>query len=295
MGCLKLTYYHQEEALEENSFFSGKALEKNAPSDFFGLSAYRYGFQGQERDDEIKGLGNSLNYKYRMHDSRLGRFFSIDPLYKDYPHNSVYAFSENRVIDAIELEGLEKFDIDFIDNSVAQIRLTDIDKIDVLVLSFSDPTKATSEMQQRIKQKINTYEFGYSSVSYGDQVLREKGQPVPPATTNTPVFAFRMGGLDQPAEKQKSAGYGYITFGGDLSSESDLVRVGSMPDDYGAMEVYFENNDLQQPFLEQMEAAGYDPTMINFKDAPTTEGATTEGAAMEVEFIEYVEPESNSG
>ncbi len=68
---------------------------------------YRYGFQGQERDDEVKGVGNSVNYKYRMHDPRLGRFFAVDPLAAKYPHNSVYAFSENRVIDGVELEGLE--------------------------------------------------------------------------------------------------------------------------------------------------------------------------------------------
>ena len=43
-----------------------------------------------------------------MHDPRVGRFFAVDPLDKDYPHNSPYAFSENRVIDAIELEGLEQ-------------------------------------------------------------------------------------------------------------------------------------------------------------------------------------------
>lgn len=68
---------------------------------------YRYGFQGQEKDDEIKGAGNSLNYKYRMHDPRLGRFFAVDPLFREYPWNSTYAFSENRVIDGVELEGLE--------------------------------------------------------------------------------------------------------------------------------------------------------------------------------------------
>lgn len=43
-----------------------------------------------------------------MHDPRLGRFFAVDPLAPDYPHNSPYAFSENRVIDAVELEGAEK-------------------------------------------------------------------------------------------------------------------------------------------------------------------------------------------
>ncbi len=68
---------------------------------------YRYGFQNQERDDEIKGRGNSVNYQYRMHDPRLGRFFAVDPLYAKYPWNSSYAFSENIVINAIELEGLE--------------------------------------------------------------------------------------------------------------------------------------------------------------------------------------------
>lgn len=69
--------------------------------------AYRYGFQGQEKDDEIKGEGNSINYKYRMHDPRIGRFFAVDPLSGDYPFYSPYAFSGNRVLDAVELEGLE--------------------------------------------------------------------------------------------------------------------------------------------------------------------------------------------
>jgi hypothetical protein len=42
-----------------------------------------------------------------MHDPRVGRFFAIDPLFRKYPYNSPYAFSENRVIDGKELEGLE--------------------------------------------------------------------------------------------------------------------------------------------------------------------------------------------
>ncbi len=42
-----------------------------------------------------------------MHDPRLGRFFAVEPLAPKYPHNSPYAFSENRLIDGVELEGLE--------------------------------------------------------------------------------------------------------------------------------------------------------------------------------------------
>jgi RHS repeat-associated protein len=71
-------------------------------------NSYRYGFQGQEKDDELKGEGNSLNYTFRMHDPRVGRFFAVDPLAPKYPHNSPYAFSENDVIAHVELEGLEK-------------------------------------------------------------------------------------------------------------------------------------------------------------------------------------------
>jgi RHS repeat-associated protein len=77
-----------------------------------GSQPYRFSFQGQEKDDEIKGQGNSLNYEYRMHDPRIGRFFAVDPLAAKYPYNSPYAFSENRVIDGIELEGLEYVDVD---------------------------------------------------------------------------------------------------------------------------------------------------------------------------------------
>ncbi len=71
-------------------------------------SDYRYGFQGQEMDNEIKGEGNSVNYKYRMHDPRVGRFFAMDPLTKKYPDYSPYSFSGNKVIAYTELEGEEE-------------------------------------------------------------------------------------------------------------------------------------------------------------------------------------------
>jgi RHS repeat-associated protein len=71
----------------------------------FGANKYRYGFQSQEQDSEL--WEGAVTYKYRVEDPRLGRFFSVDPLYAKFPHNSTYAFSENRLLDAIELEGLE--------------------------------------------------------------------------------------------------------------------------------------------------------------------------------------------
>jgi len=75
------------------------------------ISEYRYGFQGQERDDEVKGIGNSYNFNFRFYDPRLGKFLSIDPLFANFPWNSPYAFSENKVIAFREFEGLEAWDI----------------------------------------------------------------------------------------------------------------------------------------------------------------------------------------
>lgn len=117
---------------------AGRGLFSNAIQDCFG-------FQGQEKDDEIKGPGNSLNYEYRMHGPRLGRFFAIDPLTSDYPWNSPYAFSENVVINAVELEGLEKKNI-FIYNSETK--------------SFpKDPDE--KEVDENLTKNINVYIYPY--------------------------------------------------------------------------------------------------------------------------------------
>ncbi|MEN9303692.1 MAG: hypothetical protein RL264_2121, partial [Bacteroidota bacterium] len=69
----------------------------------WGPAGYRYGFQNQEEDSET-GL---VNYKYRMHDPRVGRFFAVDPLAGSYPQLTSYQFSSNSPIYMIELEGLE--------------------------------------------------------------------------------------------------------------------------------------------------------------------------------------------
>lgn len=68
---------------------------------------YRFGFQGQENENDLYGTGNASTFKYRISDNRIGRFFSRDPLFKNYAWNSPYVFCENRVIDGVEMEGLE--------------------------------------------------------------------------------------------------------------------------------------------------------------------------------------------
>ncbi|MEZ5014195.1 MAG: hypothetical protein R2794_07875, partial [Chitinophagales bacterium] len=66
---------------------------------------YKFGFQSQENDPEL--INGAINFKYRIEDARIGRFLSIDPLSIKYPFNSPYTFSENKLINGREFEGLE--------------------------------------------------------------------------------------------------------------------------------------------------------------------------------------------
>ena len=71
------------------------------------MGGYRYFFNGQETDNEVLGDGALHAFEYRMHDTRLGRFWSVDPLAGDYPYWSTYQFAGLMPTWYGELEGLE--------------------------------------------------------------------------------------------------------------------------------------------------------------------------------------------
>jgi RHS repeat-associated protein len=72
-----------------------------------GNSKYRYGFNGKEKDNEVKGIGDQIDYGSRIYDPRVGKFLSVDPLQKRFPYYTPYQFSGNTPIQAIDLDGLE--------------------------------------------------------------------------------------------------------------------------------------------------------------------------------------------
>lgn len=68
---------------------------------------YRYGFNGKENDNEVKGQGNQQDYGMRIYDTRLGRFLSVDPITDEYPELTPYQFASNTPIMGVDLDGLE--------------------------------------------------------------------------------------------------------------------------------------------------------------------------------------------
>ena len=81
-------------------------LHKTNPTLYpFCKKGYRYGFNGKE-DDRESGY---QDYGMRQYNTRLCRFFSVDPLTAKYPELTPYQFASNTPIQAIDLDGLEAF------------------------------------------------------------------------------------------------------------------------------------------------------------------------------------------
>jgi RHS repeat-associated protein len=57
------------------------------------------------KDDDIKGVENSLDYGARHFDPRLARFNSIDPMKFNFPSMSNYSYAENNPIRYIDYDG----------------------------------------------------------------------------------------------------------------------------------------------------------------------------------------------
>jgi len=78
------------------------------PGRNFNSSEYRFGFNGKEKDDEWTGItGATYDYGFRIYDSRVARFLSVDPLTGAFPGLTPYQYASNSPIQNIDLDGLE--------------------------------------------------------------------------------------------------------------------------------------------------------------------------------------------
>jgi hypothetical protein len=71
----------------------------------FTSEGYRYGFNGQEGDDEVAGEGNSYTAEFWQYDSRLARRWNLDPVIKI--HESPYAVISNNPLLFIDIGGAD--------------------------------------------------------------------------------------------------------------------------------------------------------------------------------------------
>jgi RHS repeat-associated protein len=122
MGCKKL---HTAIVLELNKNTLVKTLTSNKSKKSVRRD-YMFGFNGQEKDNEIKGAGNSLDFGARVYDSRLGRWLSLDPLMSKYPSLSPYVYCNNNPILYLDPDGKRFFIATGMSENDTKLALSDV-------------------------------------------------------------------------------------------------------------------------------------------------------------------------
>jgi RHS repeat-associated protein len=101
----------------------------------FSSGTYRFGFNGQEKDDEIYGEGNTYSAEFWEYDARVGRRWNVDPKAFDAPSWSPYRTLFNNPIFWIDKLGLfeDEYGVDK-NGNITLLKKTDdkTDKIFVL-------------------------------------------------------------------------------------------------------------------------------------------------------------------
>jgi RHS repeat-associated protein len=161
--CMKLSTTY----IPDNIFYS-----QNVAPAIFGedgeccAGEYRFGFGGQERDNEIYGFGNSYTAEYWQYDSRLGRRWNVDPV--TYPWQSPYSAFNNNPIVFNDPRGLEGNPTNDQSNTkpdpdgITQDMLND--PIDVLGTGLYEGWKYDEVFSEITKEVVLTHVSGDSSL-----------------------------------------------------------------------------------------------------------------------------------
>jgi RHS repeat-associated protein len=96
---------YRAEIISVNDLYPFGMVENGRNFHLTNDSDYHFGFNGQWKDNDIQGNGNSMDFGDRMNDTRLGRWMSTDPLFTRYPDLSPYSFVNNSPLNAVDAQG----------------------------------------------------------------------------------------------------------------------------------------------------------------------------------------------
>ncbi len=97
----------------------------------YSLGGYdhRYGFNGKEGDDEVKGDDNQVDFGGRILDPRVGRWMSVDPSCVKYPSFSTYQSNGNNPILQLDPDGKDNI-VYFILTGKTHLSKTDVKRLE---------------------------------------------------------------------------------------------------------------------------------------------------------------------
>ena len=220
------------------------------------VGVYRYGFNGKENDNEIKGEGNQQDYGMRIYDPRLGRFLSVDPLAQEYAFYTPYQFAGNKPIMFIDLDGNEvsiapinKFKygdnillnaINVVNNGAINVMNTGIGLINsTAYVGYSVANKSPSTIGKEIKSEFQELgsniaqatvsQYTYVTKTPWKQQLNETGAELLTADAweqaSTLAWGFAVSKMDfrVPAPKPGTVRAGFSTGAAEEAAESGNI------------------------------------------------------------------------
>ena len=128
---------------------------------------FRYGYNGKEKVDEIKGEGNSIDYGARIYDPRLGSWISVDPLSAIYKDVTPYCFVANSPILFFDPDGEKIINGHEIAFNEAKLKLETAQKtFEMQSEALGSDKKAIKALKEQLGLKTLEKEFNAISKTY---------------------------------------------------------------------------------------------------------------------------------
>jgi hypothetical protein len=176
--------YYNPEVVSANDYYPFGMLQPGRQYAESNLGSYRYGFNGQEKTDEIAGTGNHTTAEFWEYDVRVGRRWNLDP--KPTVGVSQYlAFNGNPILypdplgDSASPVFRFKIPAEFVVNSYEE-------RMDKAIVNLDD--KMLNELRPKYLSAVKTYqkEWEANVQSEVDEFFRSLAPPsAPPSDQNS--------------------------------------------------------------------------------------------------------------
>jgi len=117
------------------------------------IGGYRYFFNGQEGNNEVFGEVANFGYEFRQYDSRLARWWSVDPKWSEYPGVSPFVFCNGNPIMMVDLKGEDASETSSLWTGTEKKHKLDLTLDFQPFISLTDPPNVGN--MQRLKVKIS--------------------------------------------------------------------------------------------------------------------------------------------
>jgi RHS repeat-associated protein len=142
---------------------------------------YRFGFQNQEKDDEVKGEGNSFDFGARILDTRIGRWCSRDPRENEYSWQSTYAYFKNSPTSILDIKGEGGSDVEVSSGEKE---------------NKDEGGKAMGTMESSTTNALRNVKITISGTPNGKTYKARSYPDVSPTYFTVPVYTLTISGTD---------------------------------------------------------------------------------------------------